>query len=273
VNKIAFKTILYLALVLGALATLTPLAWMIGASFMTPGEANTYPPHFIPSAPTFEHYLALFTRLDLARNFLNSAFITVSVTLISTLVNGMAGYAFGKLRFRGRERLFRLLLGGLMIPAQVGMIPLFLLLKHLGLVNTYAGVMIPGLASIYGIFLVRQYVSVVPDELLDAARIDGSGEFRIFLEIVLPLIRPILLTLGIFVFISTWNDFMWPLIVLSDATKYTLPVALANLVGEHVQDTELMMAGSVLTILPVMIIFLLFQKAYIQGMMAGSIKG
>lgn len=264
---------LYAVLLAGALITLTPLAWMIGASFMATGEANTYPPHFLPRASTFGQYLALFTRLDLARTFFNSAFITISVTILSVLINGMAGYAFGKLHFRGRDRLFRFLLGGLMIPAQVGMIPLFLLLKNMGLVNTYLGVMIPGLASIYGIFLVRQYVSVVPDELLDAARIDGSGEIRIFIEIVFPLIRPILLTLAIFVFISTWNDFMWPLIVLSDSSKYTLPVALANLVGEHVQDTELMMAGSVLTILPVMIIFLLFQKAYIQGMMAGSVKG
>ncbi|MFH1679279.1 MAG: carbohydrate ABC transporter permease [Candidatus Eisenbacteria bacterium] len=261
------------AIVLGGFATLAPLVWMAGASFMPAGEANSYPPRFFSRTPTFEHYVHLFTRLDLARHFLNSAFVTVSVTLVSILVNAMAGYAFGKLRFRGRDRLFRVLLAGLMIPAQAGMLPLFLLLKQMGLVNTYLGVMIPSLASIFGIFLVRQYVLGVPDDLLDAARIDGAGEVRIFRTVVLPLIRPILVTLGAFTFISAWNDFMWPLIILSDGAKYTLPVALANLVGEHVQDTELMMAGSVLTILPVLIVFLLFQKVYFRGMMAGGIKG
>jgi multiple sugar transport system permease protein len=265
--------ILHLALLAGGVLTLTPLLWMVGASFMPSGEANSYPPRFLPSDFTPEHYVTLFTRLDLARNFLNSAFVTVSVTLISMLVNAMAGYAFGKLRFRGRNRLFQVFLIGLMVPAQAGMLPLFLLLKQMGLVNTYAGVMIPSLASIFGIFLVRQYVSTVPDDLLDAARIDGASELRIFGRIILPLIRPILVTLGAFVFISTWNDFLWPLIILSNDAMYTLPVALANLSGEHVQDTELMMAGSVVTILPVMVIFLLFQKVYFRGMMAGSVKG
>jgi multiple sugar transport system permease protein len=264
---------LHAAVLAGALLTLVPLAWMGGASFMPAGEANTYPPRFFSRTPTLEHYALLFTRLDLARNFLNSALVTVSVTLVSTLLNGMAGYAFGKLRFRGREGLFRFLLAGMMIPAQVGMLPLFLLLKQMGLVNTYAGVMVPSLATIFGIFLVRQYVQSVPDDLLDAARIDGAGELRIFVTVVLPLIRPILVTLGAFSFISAWNDFMWPLVVLSDGSKYTLPVALANLVGEHVQDTELMMAGSVLTVLPVLAVFLLFQRVYFRGMMAGSVKG
>jgi len=264
---------LHAVVVLGGLATLAPLFWMAGASFMQTGEANSYPPRFLPSEPTFEHYVHLFTRLDLARHFLNSAVVTVSVTIVSILVNAMAGYAFGKLRFRGRDRLFRVLLAGMMIPAQAGMLPLFLLLKQMGLVNTYLGVMIPSFASIFGIFLVRQYVLGVPDDLLDAARIDGAGEVRIFRTIVLPLILPILVTLGAFTFISAWNDFMWPLVVLSDGAKYTLPVALASLAGEHVQDTELMMAGSLLTILPVLVVFLLFQKVYFRGMMAGSIKG
>jgi multiple sugar transport system permease protein len=264
---------LHAALVVSGLLTLAPLLWMVSASFMPPGEANTYPPRFFPSAPTLAHYSTLFTRLDLARHFLNSAFVTVSVTLVSTLLNAMAGYAFGKLRFRGRERLFRFLLAGLMIPGQVGMLPLFLLLKRMGFVNTYVGAMVPFLVTIYGIFLVRQYVNGVPDDLLDAARIDGASEIRIFRVVVFPLIRPILVTLAVFTFISAWNDFMWPLIVLSDDRLYTLPVALASLVGEHVQDTELMMAGSVLTVLPVLAVFLFFQRLYVQGMMAGSVKG
>ena len=153
------------------------------------------------------------------------------------------------------------------------MLPMFLLLREMGLVNTYMGVVIPYLASVLGIFMIRQYVLGVPDELLDAARVDGAGEFRIFWTIVVPVIKPILVTFAAFTFLSAWNDFMWPLIVLSDSANYTLPVALANLVGEHVQDTELMMAGSVLTLLPVMIVFLVFQRAYIRGIMSGSVKG
>ena len=161
----------------------------------------------------------------------------------------------------------------LVIPVQVAMLPLFLLMKQLGMINTYWGVIIPGLASIFGIFLIRQYATSIPDDLLDAARIDGAGEFRIYWSVVLPTIVPILATLAIWTFLSTWNDFMWPLIVLSDESHYTLPVALASLVGEHVQDTELMMAGSVLTVLPVLVVFLFLQRYYVQGITAGSVKG
>jgi multiple sugar transport system permease protein len=153
------------------------------------------------------------------------------------------------------------------------MLPLFLLMKQLGLINTYWGVIIPSLASIFGIFLIRQFMLSIPQELLEAARIDGAGEWRIYWSVVMPLARPILATLAIFTFMTTWNDFMWPLIVLSDQSRYTLPVSLANLVGEHAQDVELMMAGSVLTVLPVLALFLFLQRYYIAGLMAGSVKG
>jgi multiple sugar transport system permease protein len=153
------------------------------------------------------------------------------------------------------------------------MLPLFLLLKELGLVNTYWGVILPGMASIFGIFLIRQYALGIPDDLLDAARIDGAGEFRIYRSVVLPLLAPILVTLAIFTFLTVWNDFMWPLIILTDDDMYTLPVALANLMGEHAQDVELMMAGSVLTVLPVLVLFLALQRYYIEGVMLGSVKG
>jgi multiple sugar transport system permease protein len=188
------------------------------------------------------------------------------------LLNSMAGYAFAKLRFAGRDRIFRLLLAGLVIPAQVAMLPLFLMLKEMGLVNSYLGVVIPGLANIFGIFLVRQYALSIPDSLLDAARMDGASEWRIYCSLVLPLCTPVLVTLAIFTFMASWNDFMWPLIILADDDMYTLPVALANLMGEHVQDTELMMAGSVLTILPVMVLFMVLQKYYINGIMMGAVK-
>jgi multiple sugar transport system permease protein len=153
------------------------------------------------------------------------------------------------------------------------MLPLFLFLKELGLINTYGGVIVPAMASIFGIFLFRQYAVSIPDELLDAARIDGAGELRIFLAIVLPLCRPILVTLAIFTFMAVWNDFMWPLIVLTDASMHTLPVALATLMGEYVQDTELMMAGAVLTVLPVLLLFAFLQRYYIEGITVGSVKG
>ena len=161
----------------------------------------------------------------------------------------------------------------LVVPAQVAMLPLFLMMKQLGLVNSYWGVIVPGMATVFGIFLVRQYARGIPDDLIEAARIDGAGELRIFWQVVLPMLRPVLATLAVFTFMAAWNDFMWPLIVLSDESRYTLPVALASLVGEHAQDTELMMAGSVLTVLPVMLVFLFLQRYYVQGIMAGSVKG
>jgi multiple sugar transport system permease protein len=199
-------------------------------------------------------------------------FIAGVVTALSLIINSMAGYALAKLRFAGRDRLFHLLLAGLIIPAQVAMIPLFLLMKQLGLINTYWAVILPASASIFGIFLVRQYALSIPDALLDAARVDGAGEWRIYWTVVLPLLRPILVTLGVFTFMVTWNDFMWPLIALVDGDLQTLPVALAILSGEHVQDTELMMAGAVLTLLPVLLLFVLVQRYYVEGITAGSLK-
>lgn len=268
----AVKLILYALLTLGVIITLTPLAWMLNASFMPSGEATSYPPRLLPSEMTLEHYQALFTRLDLGRYLINSTLLATAVTAISLALNSMAGYAFAKLRFIGRDRLFQGLLAAMVIPVQISMLPLFLLLKQLGLVNTYWGVIIPGMASIFGIFLIRQYALSIPDSLLDAARIDGAGEWRIYRSLVLPFLKPILVTLGVFTFMGTWNDFMWPLIVLTDDDLYTLPVALANLLGEHVQDTELMMAGAVLTLLPVMMVFLFLQRYYLEGILMGGVK-
>jgi multiple sugar transport system permease protein len=272
-TKRAASVALYALLLAGAAAALLPMLWMVSASFMPAGEANTYPPRLFPSHPTVEHYRTLFTRLELGRNLLNTTIIALTVTALSLVINSMAGYALAKLRFARREALFRTLSAGLVLPVQVSMLPLFLLFKEMGLVNSYWGVIIPSLASIFGIFLIRQYALGLSDDLLDAARIDGAGELRIYWTIVLPVIRPILATIAIWTFLTTWNDFMWPLIILSDASRYTLPVALANLSGEHVQDTELMMAGAVITVLPVMLTFLVLQRSYIEGVTAGSVKG
>jgi multiple sugar transport system permease protein len=268
----AERLLLHVLLAAGVVLTLAPLLWMLSASLMPAGEASVYPPRLVPSAITLEHYVSLFSRLNLARYFLNSLVIAGAITLLSLLINSMAGYAFAKLRFAGRDRIFRALLSALVVPAQVAMLPLFLMLKQIGLINTWWGVIVPGMASIFGIFLIRQYALSIPDSLLEAARIDGASEFKIYWLVILPICRPILVTLAIFTFMGAWNDFMWPLIVLTDEAMYTLPVALANLLGEHVQDTELMMAGSVLTILPVMLLFIFVQRAYIEGITAGSLK-
>ena len=260
-------------LIAASAITLFPLVWMLAVSFMAPGEASTYPPPLVPAHPTLGNYRELFAHAGIGRYLATSVLLAVAATALSLVFNVMAGYAFAKLRFAGRERLFRLMLGALVIPGQVAMVPLFLLLKHMGLVNTYGGVIVPALASIFGIFLVRQYALSIPDDLLEAARIDGASEWRIFGAIVVPLLKPIIVTLAVFTLLGTWNDFMWPLIVLSDQHLYTLPVALASLSREHVQDNELMMAGSVITTLPVLMVFLALQRYYIQGLMMGSVKG
>ena len=264
--------LLHLLLVAGAVVTLIPLAWMVSASLMPAGEANTFPPRLLPSAPTLGHYGELFTRLDLGRAFGSSLLVAAATTLVSLLLNSMAGYAFAKLRFRGRDRLFSTLLAAMMIPAPVAMLPLFLILRSLGLVNSYAGVVLPAGATILGIFLIHQFARGLPDDLISAARLEGAGELQVYWRIVLPLLRPVLTTLGIITFLATWNDFIWPLIVLTDERRYTLPVALASLVGEHAQDTELMMAGSVLTVLPVLFLFLGLQRQYIAGITLGGVK-
>lgn len=261
------------ALLLLAAASLGPLLWMLSVSFMPAGQAASFPPPLLPDGATLDSYRQLFGLAGMGRRFMNSVLLAVLATSLSLAFNVTAGYAFAKLRFRGRERLFRGLLGALIIPGQVAMIPLFLLLKYLGLVNTYAGVLVPSLASVFGIFLVRQYALTVPDELLEAARIDGAGELRTFVSVVLPGLLPILVTLAVFSFLGSWNDFLWPLIMLSHDDKYTLPLALAALSREHVQDRELMMAGSVLTLVPVLALFLILQRYYMQGLLAGSVKG
>jgi len=270
--KLLKSVLIHVALILGAILTAIPLLWMISASLMPQGEATAFPPRILPSRVTFEHYADLFTRLSLGRAFLNSMFVASLATLASLMFNSMAGYAFAKLRFRGRDRIFAFLVLALAIPAQVAMLPLFLMLKSMGLVNTYMGVLIPYMATIYGLFLVRQFMISIPDDLLAAARIDGASELTIYFRIVLPVARPVLATLAIFTFMSAWNDFMWPLIVLTDDDHYTMPIAVANLLGEHALDLELMMASAVLTVVPVLTLFFVLQKQYIAGMMAGSVK-
>ena len=267
------RVLLHAVLIGAAALTLAPLLWMLSVSFMTAGEASQFPPPLLPSHWTLGNYRQLFGQQSIGRYLANSLWLAVATTLLSLMFNSLAGYAFAKLRFRGREPLLNLLLAALVIPSQIAMLPLFLMMKWLGLVNSYAAVVIPAMAGIFGIFLVRQYALSIPDELLEAARIDGASETRIFVAIVLPALRPILVTLGVFTFLGSWNDFMWPLIVLTDKDLYTLPIALASLSREHVPDNELMMAGAVLTVLPVLALFLALQRYYIRGILIGSVKG
>ncbi|HLE83287.1 MAG TPA: carbohydrate ABC transporter permease, partial [Thermoanaerobaculia bacterium] len=195
------------ALAVLALLTAAPILWMVSASFMAAGEATTLPLRLLPADPGLEHYRVLFERLDFARALGNSLFLALVITGVSLVCNSMAGYAFAKLRFRGRDRLFALLVATLVVPPQVTVLPLFLEIRALGLVNSFGGVIVAGIATVFGIFLVRQFALGIPDDLLDAARIDGASELRIYWTIVLPLLRPILLTLGVFTFLSAWNDF------------------------------------------------------------------
>ena len=261
------------ALVVAAGVAVFPLAWMVAVSVMSPGEASSSPPPLIPASPTLASYRELFTRTAVGRHLANSLGLAIGATVLSLAFNVTAGYAFAKLRFAGRELIWKLLLGVMLVPAQIAMIPLFLMFKQVGLVNSYAGVLLPTAASVFGIFLVRQYTRSIPDELLEAARIDGAGEVRVFWSIVLPVLRPVLVTLAIFAFLGSWNDFLWPLIVLSDDARRTLPVALAALSREHAGDSELMMAGAVVTVLPVLGVFLALQRYYLSGLVSGSVKG
>ncbi len=260
------------ALALIALLVLIPFLWMITTSFMKSGESFSYPPKFWPSTFTLHQYSILFKRLHFLRDFFNSLAAASLMTICSLFINSLAGFAFAKYSFKSRKFMFTSFLATMVIPAQVGMLPVFLILRQLGMLNTYWGLILPGTVSAFSIFFFRQYMSSIPTDLIDSARIDGCSDFRIYWQIMLPLARPALVTLGIFTFLGTWNDFMWPLIVMNRDTMYTLPVALANLMGEHAPDTELMMAGSVVTILPIMILFLALQKSYVSGLVAGSLK-
>ena len=265
--------LLNLAVALIALIVLFPLAWMVSVSFMSTGEAAVFPPPLLPKIWTLDHYRDLFLTQGMGRYLWNSFALASLATGLALAFTVPAGYAFAKLAFKGRDKVFQALVAALVVPAQIGTLPLFLMLKQMGLVNTYAGALVPWLASIFGLFLVRQYALSIPDEMLEAARIDGASEGQIFRRIVLPTLQPIIVTLALFVFLGSWNDFLWPLIILTDQSNYTLPVALAALAREHVQDIEMMMAGAVITVAPVLILFLALQRYYIRGMLAGSVKG
>jgi multiple sugar transport system permease protein len=263
---------LHLLLAVTAAATLLPFFWMLSTSFKSGGGLFTYPPTWIPNEPTLEWYIQLIKEVNFLLHFRNSVLVSVCITVLSLLINSMAGYAFAKHRFRYRDRLFSFLLATMMVPGQLTMIPVFLLLKKLGLLNSFMGLIVPVSANVFGIFLIRQFMMSIPNDLIESARIDGCSEFRIYWSVVLPLCRPVLATLGIFTFMGSWNDFLWPLIVMVREEGYTLPVALANLNGQHPTDFGLLMAAAVLVVLPVVVVFIAAQKYVIQGIATTGLK-
>lgn len=265
------RTILYLAVIVGGLVMIFPFVWTVVTS-ISPGASLTTTPKLIPDNPSFAPYAELFERVPFGRVILNSVLIAVISTAFQLVTSAMAAYAFARLPFRGRGAVFVLYLATMMIPFQVLIVPLFAEMKSLGLINTYLGAILPTIASAFGVFLLRQAISTVPYELDQAATLDGAGHFRVFFQIVLPLIRPALATLAVFAFLNTWNSFLWPLIILRDPLMQTLPVALSSLQGQYSTQWDVLMAGSVISILPMFALYVFAQKYIVQGVAGTGLK-
>jgi multiple sugar transport system permease protein len=272
-SGVATPSWLYAVLGVGLFLVVVPFLWMVVSSFKPEQEVRRVPPTWIPDATTLDNYQTLFTKLDFPTYFLNSAIVAIAVTAGYMVFCSMLGYALAKLDFPGKKVLFAVVLGTLMVPGVVTFVPLFVLTVQLGLANTLSGMILPFLAGPFGVFLMRQYIQSLPDELLEAARIDGAGELRIFASVILPLCGPALATLGILTFLGSWNTFLWPLVIAQTEDKYTLPVALAlAAVGQNATQYGLLLAGSVVVVLPVLAIFLLLQRHIMQGIAMTGIK-
>lgn len=259
-------------LVFISLIVLIPITWLVLSSFKTPTELGQRPPRLFPESISLDNYTTALESFGFVTYFTNSVIVTVGATLLTLVINSMAAYAFAKFNFRGKDFLFILTLSTIMIPLQVILIPVYQVIAAFGMVNTYWGLIIPAAATPTGVFLLRQYMLTIPDELIEAARIDGMGEFKLFLTIILPLTKPALAVLAIFSIIWRWNDFLWPLIVAQDTDMYTLPVAIALFNAQLVVPFNLVLAMSVLTILPVIIIFLFLQKSIVTGIAQTGLK-
>jgi multiple sugar transport system permease protein len=264
---------LHIALILGLVVMVIPFVWMVLGSFKTTSELRQVPPTWIPENPTLEGYRDLFTRLDFPRYFFNSTLVALVVTFGNLVFASMLGYALAKLEFPGKRVLLVLVLSTLMIPAFVTFMPLFVIVSNLGLANTHAALILPFLAGAFGVFLMRQYILGIPDELLDAARIDGAGEYTIFFRIVLPLCGPALATLAVLTFLTQWNSFLWPLVAATTENMYTLPVALALFAnGQQESNLALLLAGATVVVLPMIVLFFVMQRYVIQGVARTGIK-
>ena len=274
----ATRLLLYAIAIVTSVIMIVPLYWMLATSFKPPGDVFASPTKWIPDPWTLANYRDVFTLLPFGRFFINSVIVTLSIVAINILFDTAAAYAFAKLRFPGRDFLFFVLLITLMVPFQVNLIPLFRIMvalhrisPYLG-VNTYFGLIAPSAIQVFGIFLLRQYISSIPDDILDSARVDGASEFKILRSIVFPLAGPGIATLAIFTFLSAWNDFLWPLIVTQTDQMRTLPVGLALLARKQEINWGDTMAGTVITALPMIAVFLVLQRRFIEGLTRGAIK-
>ena len=264
---------IYILLVIGLILLVGPFIWMILGSFKTTGELRQVPPTWLPEQWTTANYEDLFSRQNFVSFFFNSSVVALFVTAGNVVFCSMLGYALAKLSFPGKRILFAIVLATLMVPGVVTFMPLFVLVANLNLVNTHAGMILPFLAGAFGVFLMRQFIGGIPDELLDAARVDGAGEHYIFWRIVMPLCGPALATLTILTFLASWNSFLWPLVVATSQDMFTLPVAVAFLAtGQQETNVALLMAGSVVVILPVIVVFILLQRYFTQGIAMTGIK-
>jgi len=260
------KIFIYAFLIAGAITMAVPYLWMLVTSIKPIEEIQAYPPSFMVHNPTLEPYKDLFKMIPMGRYLFNSIFVAGAITLFNVFATSLAGYAFAKHRFWGRDKLFFIFLGSLMIPWQVNIIPGFVIVKKLGWLNTYRGLIIPAMAwCAFGIFLNRQFIYSIPDDLIDAAKIDGCSEFMIYRKVILPLIKPVLATLAIFTFLQQWNNFVWPLVIVHASEMRTVPLALAVLTGQFGANFGMVMAGAVVATMPMLIVCLLFQRYVIKG--------
>jgi multiple sugar transport system permease protein len=255
------------------LLMIAPFLWMLSGSFKPEADIRKIPPVLIPTAPTTANYSKLFSQLDFTTMFANSVIVALAVTAGNLIFCSMLGYALAKLEFRGKRAVFTLVLGTLMVPGLVTFVPLYVLVANMKLTGSLLGLILPFLATPFGVFLMRQFISTLPDELIDAARVDGCRELAIFWKIILPLTKPALATLGIITFLGSWNNFLWPLVVAQSEDQYTLPVGLALATsGQDFTRFGILLAGSVVVLLPVMVVFLLFQRHFVAGIATTGLK-
>ena len=265
--------IVFIILILCMIVTLLPFVWMILTSLKTQAESICIPLQIFPEKPLFSNYAAVFTKIPFAKMYLNTAVTATVIVVVQLILCSMAAYAFGRIKFPGRNIIFGTLLAVLMVPSSFFILPQYLMIQKMGLLNTIPALFIPGLFSAFGTFLMRQFFMALPNELEDAARIDGCNHFMIFSRIMFPLVKPGLVALAILTLRSAWNDLMWPMIVNTSPEKMTLSAGLSYLQGQYATDYPVMMAGAVLAVLPLLILFALFQKQFIEGIALQGIKG
>jgi len=264
----------HIILYAGGLLAVLPLLWMISTSTKPASEVFSFPIRWIPEQFQFvENLQAVFRTIPFATYYFNSLFVSLTGTALTVFFCTLAGYSFAKFNYPGKNIVFVLVLGTMMIPFQAIMIPLFLTVLRLNWTNSYLGLIIPGAVTSFGIFLTRQYLLAVPSEFIDAARVDGCGEFRIFLTIILPLAKPVLATLSILTFMNNWNDYLWPLVIINSPRYRTISLGLAMFQSEYSTQFNLLMTASLLATIPVLLIFFVFQKQFVQSMMSSGLKG